>query len=220
MRRVIALGTLALLFAAAPTVLAQPAPATRPTNGMQGMRMDPKAQQLARIKQTLALDDAKWADLNPKIEKALDAIRAAQSGFALPQVRQGRGGFGQGGPGGPGGGPGQGRPEGGERGQRGGGEGGPRGDGGPGGGGERRPDGGPGGQQPPAPPSPLRDAAEALRDTLEQQDATPEEIKAKVGAFHAEQAKANAALADARKQLRAAVDPKVEAQLTVLGVLD
>lgn len=61
----------------------------------------------------------------------------------------------------------------------------------------------------------------AIRELLtNSENPSSEEVTAKLTAFRAVLAKARASLADARKDLQAAVSPKQEAILVAMGVLE
>jgi hypothetical protein len=83
--------------------------------------------------------------------------------------------------------------------------------------------GGRGGGAAPAPAAPANDVATALADlntTTAAADSTPDAIKAKVDAFRAAVKTAADKLTKDRADLKAAVNPKQEAQLIGLGVLN
>jgi len=69
------------------------------------------------------------------------------------------------------------------------------------------------------PETPLAKAAADLQKTLDNSQATPDQITAKLAAVRAAQEKADAALAVARESLRSSVNIRQEAQLVLLGIL-
>lgn len=95
-------------------------------------------------------------------------------------------------------------------------------------GGRRGPQGGPGDRRPGERPGPQRDreltvvekAGEALRTTLENEAATPDDIKAKLTALRTEREKARQELATAQKELRLILTLRQEAQLVLMGQLN
>jgi hypothetical protein len=147
---------------------------------------------LDQIKTSLGASDEDFTALQPKIEQVMTLQRQANAGMG------GRGG--QGGPGGPGGGPG--------------GPGG--GPGGPGGG----PGGPGGGNQPTGTPSAVQAAVQALRETLNNNDAKPDEIKAKLDALRAARAQARQNLTKAQEDLRSVLTQRQEAVLVTMGLLE
>jgi hypothetical protein len=162
------------------------------------------------LKRALKVSDEEWAVLQPLIENVRDKQREAMGSRF--------GGFG-GGPGGPpggfgggfgdrrrgpdgGGAPGGGTPDGGGERRR-----------GPDGGGDRGP-GGPGGDRGGSPES------QALRTTLENENATADEIKAKLTAVRESRKKASGELEAARAELQKVVTVRQEAVLVAMGMLE
>jgi hypothetical protein len=161
------------------------------------------------LKKALKVNDEEWAVLQPLIENVRNKQREAMGSRF--------GGFG-GGPGGPPGGFGDRR--------RGGDGGGAPGGGTPDGGGERRrgPDGG-GDRGPGGPGGPGGDRGgspegQALRTTLENENAPAEEIKAKLTALRDSRKKAAAELDAARAELQKVVTVRQEAVLVAMGMLE
>lgn len=85
-------------------------------------------------------------------------------------------------------------------------------------GGRRGGQGGPGGDQQPT--TPVAMAAKELQDTLQNKEATPDQINAKLTAFRAARDKANADLEASRKDLKDVLTAKQEAQLVLYGMLE
>lgn len=79
--------------------------------------------------------------------------------------------------------------------------------------------GGPAGDQN-ATPSPLQQKAKELQETLDNKDAKPEEIKAKLDAYREARTKAKEELATAQKELRELLSQRQEATIVMLGMLD
>lgn len=179
-----------LLFLTGTTVTAQVPDGGGPPDPAQ-MR-----QRFAdRMKEALGVSDDEWKALQPRIEKVQQLRRDAS----------GRG-FGPGGAGGP--------PPG-----FGGGPGGPQGQGGPGG----PPPGafgGPGGPQRDQSPSPVQQKVNELRETLDNKDAKPDEIKAKLVALRDARAKARADLAKAQDELRDLLTVRQESVMVMMGMLE
>ena len=75
------------------------------------------------------------------------------------------------------------------------------------------------GATPEAPATPLAKAAADLQKTLDNSQATPEQVGAKLAAVRAAQEQADAALAAARDSLRSSANPRQEAQLVLMGIL-
>lgn len=155
-----------------------------------------------RLKAALKVSDEEWAVLQPLIEKVQTKQREAMGSRF--------GGFG--GPGGPPGGFGGFADR--RRGPDGGG-------GAPDGGGERRrgPDGG-GGDRGPGGDRGGSPEGQALRATLENENATPDEIKAKLAAVRESRKKAAAELEAARAELQKVVTVRQEAVLVAMGMLE
>jgi Spy/CpxP family protein refolding chaperone len=70
------------------------------------------------------------------------------------------------------------------------------------------------------PASPVATASKALQDTLDNKDAKPEEIKAKLAALREARAKAREDLAKARKDLTELLTQRQEAVLVQRGILE
>jgi hypothetical protein len=156
--------------------------------------MRQRAEQ--RLKETLAAKDDEWKILFPKLQKIQQLQRDAN-----PRAMMMMFGPGPGGPGGavfigPGGPP-------------------PGGPGGPGGPPPGFGPGGPGGQ-----PSEVDEKVRELRETLDNKDSTPDDIKAKAQAVREARAQAKTQLAAAQDDLRSLVTPRQEAALISLGYLD
>ena len=84
-------------------------------------------------------------------------------------------------------------------------------------------DGGPGGGRPAQDPStmtPVEKATEALRTTLDNQSASPEEIAAKLKDLRAAREKARQELATAQEELRKILTPRQEALLVLMAQLN
>jgi hypothetical protein len=94
-------------------------------------------------------------------------------------------------------------------GRRGGGPGGPGGNGGP---------GGPGGAT--ANESPVRQKSADLQETLQNKDAKPDEIKAKLDALRAARAQAKQDLAAAQQELKGLLTQRQEAVMVEMGMLE
>jgi Spy/CpxP family protein refolding chaperone len=158
--------------------------------------MRQRAEQ--RLKDMLEVKDEEWKVLQPKLQKIQQLQRDAN-----PRA-MGMMPFGP--PGGPGGavfiGPGGPPPGGGQV----------IGGGAPPGG------FGPGG--PDQNPSPVQEKLNDLRETLQNKDSTPEDIKAKVQALRDARAQAKVDLAKAQEDLTSGVTPRQEAVLLSLGYLD
>lgn len=156
-----------------------------------------RQQMMDRLKDQMGATE--WKAIQPLVEQVQQLQR--QTG--------GRGGPGMFGPGGPGGGPGgpQGGPGGGPGGQ-GGGPGGP-------------PNFGPGGGRGPGgPPSEVQQKQADLRDTLQSQDASADQIKARLAALRDARAKAKANLAKAQEDLKQILSVRQEAVLVAFGILE
>jgi hypothetical protein len=91
-----------------------------------------------------------------------------------------------------------------------------RGRGGPGGGGGR----GQGGGSDTQASSPVQTAARDLTTALEKQDTPPDQIQAKLVALRAAKAKAKTELEAAQKALQEVLQPRQEAVLVSMGMLD
>ena len=77
-----------------------------------------------------------------------------------------------------------------------------------------------GGQGPETPQTPVAKATEELRTTLENKEAKAEEIKAKLTALRDIRNKAKQELLAAQKDLAKGLNPRQEAQLVMMGILD
>lgn len=180
-----------------------------------------RQEMMDRLKEAVGASDDEWKVIQPRIEKVQDLQR--QTGGRGPGMF-----FGPppGGPGGPGngGGPG-GPPPGGAdnanapqagRDNGGPGPGGPP-PGGPNGGfpGPGGP-GGPDGQT----PSEVQQKQMDLRETLQSQDASQDEVKAKVTALREARARAKVQLAQAQEELRGVLSLRQEAVLVTYGILE
>ena len=160
--------------------------------GPGGGRFDPaqmRQRMMDNMKQQLGADDAAWKVLEPRLTKVMDLNRQTQAG--------GRGMFGM---------------MGGMRGQRGGNNAGAQGA--QGGQGTRR-----GPQQDPATMTPVDKAAEQLQTTLENQSASPDEIKKNLTALREAREKAKQELATAQQELKKILTVRQEAQLVMMGQL-
>lgn len=172
-------------------------------------------RMLANLKQRLGASNDEWKTLSPKVEKVTEARRD----LGGPGERMGppmMGADRHGGPGEEGMG-GRGRPEGGERRER----------------GDRperpdRPEGardrnGPpdreGEGEPPA-ESEVAKAQHALREAVDSDTASAEDVAAKLAAYRQARDKAREQLKTAQKDLQAAVTPKQEAILVSMNILD
>jgi hypothetical protein len=174
---------------------------------MGGAPMDPAAMrqaQLDNLKTQIAATDAEWAKIQPLLNKLLDA----RTMLPPAPAAGGRGGMG-----GMGGGGGMGGPGGGMGGPGGGGPGGGGAPGGMGGGGRGGARGGP-----PA-DSAVGKAMADLRTAVDTATTTPADLAAKLTAYRSATAKARTDVADAEKALKAAVNPKQDAILTLAGYL-
>ena len=211
------MGTLVLMTAAAPA-WAQPAPPAGRGGPPDFAEM--RQRMAEQMKQALDVNDEAWKQLGPKIEKVHRLQRDLSVGGGMgmmfgpgpggpPMGFGGRDGFRPGGPG-----PAT-RPAADNDGP-------PPDDRGPGPGG---PPGGPGGDFGFGPGgdhhhSAVQQKFEDLQDTLDDKDAKPQDIKAKIEAFHKARTLAKADLAKAQDELRAMLNPQQEAVLITMGVLD
>ncbi len=188
--------SLALLWPATSTFAQDNPPGgPRPDGGRDGRRFNPddyRKMIADRMKAAMKVSDEEWTVLQPLIEKVSEKGREVMAG------RFG-GGFGRGpgGPGGPGGGD---RP--------------PGSPGSPGspGGGDRGGDRGRG-------PSPSPES-QALRESLEKDGVSNDEIQAKLTAVRGQRKKAQAELEAAREELKKVVTVRQEAVLVAMGVLE
>jgi hypothetical protein len=150
-----------------------------------------RQRRLDNIKQQLGSTDDEFAALQPKIEKVMDLQQQNQmGGFG------GRGGGRRGGGGGGGG------------------------FGGGGGGGNGGGGGGGGSAPANATPNPVRDALTALNTTLQNKDASADEIKEKLTALRDARSKAHDDLVAAQKDLQGVLTQRQEAILVTNGMLD
>jgi hypothetical protein len=69
-------------------------------------------------------------------------------------------------------------------------------------------------------PTPVQEKAQDLQKTLENKDAKPEEIKAKLAALRDAREKAKSDLAGAQKELRELLTQRQEAAMVMMGFLD
>jgi hypothetical protein len=160
-----------------------------------GGRGDPaqfRQRMSDRLKELLGANDDEWKALEPKVFKVMDLQREANSGGRGMGMLMGRGG-----PGGGGGAAG------------GGGAGAAAGGGGRGFGGD-----------PNAPPSAVMEKTRELQTTLENKDAKPDDLKAKLKALREARAKAKADLAKAQDDLRDLLTARQESALVMLGMLE
>lgn len=170
-----------------------------------------RQEMMDRLKEAISASDDEWKVIQPRIEKVQDLQR--QTGGRGPGMFLGPP---PGGPGGPGGADNANAPQAGRDNAGGPGPGGPPPGGpdrvflGPGG------PGGPGGQT----PSEVQQKQMDLRETLQAQDASPDEVKAKVTALREARARAKAQLAQAQEELRGVLSLRQEAVLVTFGMLE
>jgi hypothetical protein len=194
-RKVIVVGVMGCLVAliAAGVSMGQP----QGQRGQRGMFDPAQMRQMMeqRMKEQLGITDAEWQVIGPRLTKVMTLSRQTQMGGGMARMFM-RGRRGQGGPmGGPQGGPPEGAPQGGgRRGQR----------------------GGPFGQEETA----VSKASDALQTTLENAEATPEQIKAGMTALRNAKEKARQELATAQKELREVLSLRQEAQMVLMGMLN
>ena len=150
-----------------------------------------KQRMMDGIKEQLGTSDDEFAALQPKIEKVVDAQRSYSSGGSIRNAFGGGNRGGGGGGGGAGGGGGQGR-------QRG---------------------GGPGGGMTDT-NSPVYKATQELQTVVEDKDAKPEDVKAKLEAYRAARTAAKAELTKAQDDLKGVLTAKQEAAMVEDGLLD
>jgi hypothetical protein len=150
-----------------------------------------------RIKEAMGATDAEWQVLQPKIEK-IQTLQLAAATRGMGGMFGGGGG-GRGGPGG--GGPGGGGAGGGAAGG--------------GGGGFTRGDGGSD-----ANASPVQQKTRDLQASIDNKDAKPEELKAKLAALREAKQKAKADLAKAQDELRELLTIRQEAVLVMMNTLE
>ncbi len=158
-----------------------------------------------RMKERLEVGDEEWKIIQPRLTKVVALqfeTAAGRGGFFGGFGGPGRGGFGGPGRGGPGGEAGR-RGDGGRGGQRGG----DRGRGGPRGGGDRE-------------TNATQAASQALREVLDKDDPSPDQIRAKLTALRAAKESARQKLAAAQKNLREVLTLKQEAALVLGGQLN
>lgn len=186
---------------AASTTLAQNAPPPNAPPGQErGRRFDPeqmRQRMMDYIRGQLGVGDKEWGAIQPALEEVMNLAREAGPAGMFG----GRRGFF--------------RPEGGP----------PRGPQGqaqqgaaPQAQGQQPPP--PLGEQPQVPQSEVAKAAQALRATLDDKNATDEEIKAKMAALRAAREKAKKDLATSREALREMLTPRQEAVLLLMGILE
>lgn len=145
-----------------------------------------------RMKEMLGVNDDEWKALQPKIDKIQQLRRDASPRGMMMFFGPGPGGAGGGGPGGPPGGIGGGR-------------GGPP----------------PGfGRDNGQPPSAVQQAMNNLRETLDNKDAKPEDIKSRLQALRDARAAAKADLTKAQDELRDLLTARQESVLVMMGTLD
>jgi hypothetical protein len=178
--------------AATPLMAQQPPPDGPPDIAEMRQRM------MDRLKEFVGATDDEWKTLQPRIEKVQQLQRDA-----YPPRGGGVMMFGPGGAGGPGG-PGGAGPGGGGFGAGPGGP--PQVFGGP---------GGAGGQ-----PSEVQQKVQDLREALDNKDTPAEELKAKAQAVRDARARAKADLASAQDDLKQAANPRQQAALLAMGVLE
>ena len=187
----------------AATAAASPSPDNGGGNGGGGFRRgggnfaDFRQRMNDRLKGELKATDDEWAVIQPLLEKVQDAQMATMAGRFGGMRRFGGNG---GGPGGNGGG-------------------------GPGGqGGGPRPDattsGTTGGQQQGGRPRFTSPEADALRDALQNENTSPDDIKTKLQALRDSRKKADDDLATARDNLKKVLTLRQEATLVQMGLLD
>jgi hypothetical protein len=158
-----------------------------------GGNFDPaqmRQRMAERMKEMLGADDMAWMVMEPRLMKVMELNRQANAGGRGMFGMMGRGG--RGGPGGPGG-PGgdQGDPQANRRGR------------------------GPQGEQ-----TALEKAMAQLRTTLENQSASPEEIKTQLTAVRSAREKARQELAVAQQDLKKILTLRQEATLVEMGMLE
>lgn len=161
--------------------------------GGAGGRFDPaqmRQRYLERIKEQLQVTDEEWTVLEPRLEKVTTLSREA-GGLGGGRMFGRQGGR----QGGPGGGPTPAGPP---------------------------PPGAPvaGAAAPAQPQSAVAKATEDLQTTLDNNEAKPEQIKAKLTALREAREKAKQELAKARESVRELVTQRQEAQLVLMGILD
>lgn len=154
-----------------------------------------------RMKERLEVGDDEWKIIQPRLTKVValqfQVASAGRGGFFGGFGGRGRGGPGRGGPGGEAGRRGDGGQRGGDRGR-----GGPR--------------GGDGNREMNA----TQAASQALREVLDKDDPSPDQIRAKLTALRAAKESARQKLAAAQKNLREVLTLKQEAALVLGGQLN
>lgn len=154
-----------------------------------------------RMKERLEVDDDEWKIIQPRLTKVValqfQVASAGRGGFFGGFGGRGRGGPGRGGPGGEAGRRGDGGQRDGDRGR-----GGPR--------------GGDGNREMNA----TQAASQALREVLDKDDPSPDQIRAKLTALRAAKESARQKLAAAQKNLREVLTLKQEAALVLGGQLN
>ncbi len=161
--------------------------------GVPGGGFDPaqaRQRMAERMKEMLGADDQAWKVMEPRLMKVMELNRQANAGNRGMFGMFGRGG--RGGPGGPGG--------------PGGDQGGPQAD---------RRGRGPQGEQ-----TALEKAMAQLRTTLENQSASPEEIKTQLTTVRQAREKAKQDLAVAQQDLKKILTVRQEATLVEMGMLE
>jgi len=168
----------------------------QPGGGFGGRDMTQwRAAMNERLKTELGATDDEFKALQPKIEKVLQLQRDLNAGRFRGFQRPGQGG--------PGGGqPGQGGPGGGQ----------------PGGQPGATPAAGGDAATPPA--NPVATANRELQDMLENKDAKPDEIKAKLEALRTAKTKVREELTKAQSELKELLSQRQEAVLVTNGTLD
>jgi hypothetical protein len=161
--------------------------------GGPGGNFDPaqmRQRMMDRMKEQLGVDDAAWKVMEPRLMKVMELNRQASAGGRGGMFGMMGGRGGRGGPGGPGGADNGGAPA-----QR------------------RGP--GPQGEQ-----TALDKAAAQLRTVLENQSASPEEIKTALTAVRGAREKAKQDLAVAQQDLKKILTVRQEAMLVEMGMLE
>ncbi len=159
--------------------------------GREGERGPRYGRIAERIKETLAVSEEEWKVLEPRVTKVIGLSREVRGVSGLRmQFRRGAGREGA---------RAEGRREGGPEGRR-----------------EGRPEGRQGARE----QTEAGKAMEELGKTLDNKEATPEQIKEKLAAFRTAREKAMKELAKAQKELREGLSVRHEAQLVLVGLLD
>lgn len=176
-----------------------------------------RQQMMDRLKDAMGASDDEWKVMEPRIESVQQLQR--QTGGRGPGMfgpppggPGGPGGLGNGGPGGP--------PPGGTDNPAGAPAAAGRDNGGPGAGGPPNGGfggpGGPGGQT----PSEVQQKQSELHEALQSQDASPDDVKAKVAALRDAKSRAKAQLSAAQEELRGLLSLRQEAVLVSFGILE